>query len=141
VDVALVVGAVHGWAVERQMLASRHTEPDARQREAQTHARVAENVQNVPPPEQYGQKDADRRRDQHVDPDGQECGSGSNGRNHDGRQGGYTGWPGTKTPAAAGVGARGGAGCSKLGFGAYEARAVLRGAAAAADTRGTTGAR
>ena len=81
IDVALVIGAEHGGAVAGDVFAACHPEPDPAQREAETHARMAEDVENIFPSEQDGQKHARRRDDQNVEGDPDVRGHGTESRN------------------------------------------------------------
>ena len=66
VDVALMVRAVDGGAIERERLGRRHTIADATERQPEADADVPQFVQVGLPPEEKREQHADRSNDQHV---------------------------------------------------------------------------
>ena len=70
IDVAFVVGAVHGGAVEREMFGAGDLEPDAAKPEAQVDAAVPEHVQQAGPAEQRGQQHPEEAGHEHVEGNG-----------------------------------------------------------------------
>ena len=79
IDVALMVRAVDGGAVERNVLRAGDADLDAAQREAQAHAAVAEDVEDALPAEDHRQQHADRGGEEHVEGDGDVGGDGPDG--------------------------------------------------------------
>ena len=66
IDVALMVGAIHGRPVARQVLGAGEAIANARQRERQPDAAVAQYIEDVPPAEHGGQQHADEAGHEHV---------------------------------------------------------------------------
>ena len=66
VDVALMIRAEHGGAVERNVFGAFDPETDAAEEQADSDAEVAQDVKQALPAERQRQQHADRSGDQHV---------------------------------------------------------------------------